>query len=112
MIEVAAFPEKPTLLMICRTCNGRALEQLLHAELRKHDRKFATAPGTEWFMTNEHEVVEICKQLLPEVPKLDSKPLSGASPDLSDLAEGTQVELTQNPHSACVFIRIIEPKPT
>lgn len=112
MIEAAAFPERPALLLVCRTWDGRALEAAIHAELRRRERRLATAPGIEWFMTNEREVAELCRQLGPDVPKPSSKPLSGASPGLSDLvAAEAQVELVRYPDSACVGIRITEPKP-
>ena len=112
MIEAAAFPERPALLLVCRTWDGRALEASIHAELRRRERRLATAPGIEWFMTNEREVAELCQQLGPDVPKPSGKPLSGASPGLSDLvAGGAQVEFVQYPDSACVGVRITEPKP-
>ncbi len=112
IIEAAAFPERPTLLLVCRTWDGRALEVLVHAELRRRDRKLSTAPGIEWFMTNEREVAELCQQFGPDVPQPSGKPLSGASPGLSDLvAAGAQVEFVQYPNSACVGIRITEPGP-
>ena len=112
IIEPAAFPERPALLLVCRTRDGYALEVLVHAELRRRDRSLATAPGIEWFMTNKGEVADLCKQLGPDVPKPTSKPLSGASPGLSDLvAAGAKVELVGFSDSACVGIRITEPKP-
>ncbi len=112
IIEPAAFPERPALLLVCRTRDGHALEALVHAELRRRDRRLATAPGREWFMTNKGEVADLCKQLGPDVPKPASKPLSGASQGLSDLvAAGAQVELVDFPGSACVGIRITQPKP-
>lgn len=110
MIETAAFPERPALLLVCRTWDGRALELLVHAELRRRDRKLATAPGIEWFMTNQREVAELCRELSPNVTKPTSKPLSGASPGLSDLvADGAQVELVRYPDAACVGIRVTKP---
>jgi hypothetical protein len=112
MIEADAFPERPALLLVCRTWDGRALEASIHAELRRRERRLVTAPGIEWFMTNEREVAELCQQLGPDVPKPSGKPLSGASPGLSDLvAAGGRVELVRYPASACVGIRIAEPKP-
>jgi T5orf172 domain len=112
IIEPAAFPERTALLLVYRTWDGRALELLVHAELRRRDRRLATAPGREWFMTNKGEVADLCKQLGPDVPKPASKPLSGASPGLSDLvAAGAQVELVEFPGSACVGFRITQPKP-
>jgi T5orf172 domain len=113
MTEAAAFPQRPALLLVYRTWDGRALELLVHAELRRRNRKLGTAPGVEWFMTNETEVAELCTQLGPNVPKPASKPLSGASPGLSDLvAAGAQVELVRYPNSASVGIRITQPQPT
>lgn len=112
MIEAAAFPERPILLLVCRTWDGRALESSIHAELRQRERRLATAPSIEWFMTNEREVTELCKRFAPEVPKPSGKPLSGASPGLSDMvAAGAKVEFMEIPNSACVGIRIAETKP-
>jgi hypothetical protein len=96
--------------MVCRTWDWRALELLVHAELRRRDRKLCTAPGIEWFMTNDSEVAELFQQLGSGVSKPTLKPLSGASPGLSDLvADGGQVELTRYPESACVGFRITGP---
>lgn len=106
IFEAAAFPERPTLLLIYRTWDGRALETLVHAELKRRDRKLATAPGVEWFTTNKSEVTELCTQLGSGVPKPTPKPLSGASPGL---APGAEVELVRYPNSAFIGFRITEP---
>lgn len=112
MTEVAAFPERPALLLVCRTWDGRALEASIHAELRRRERRLVAAPGIEWFMTNEREVAELCQQLASDVPKPSGKPLSGASPGLSDLVgAGAQVELVRYPGSASIGIRMTNPKP-
>ena len=112
MMEAAAFPERPTLLLVCRTWNGRAMEQLAHAELRRRDGRMTTAPGIEWFLTNERELLDLCLQIGPGVPQPSPKPLAGASPGLSDLVDaGAQVEGLELPDSACVGIRITQPKP-
>lgn len=112
MTEAAAFPERPAMLLVCRTWDGRALEASIHAELRRRERRLATAPGIEWFMTNEREIAELCQQLGPDVPQPSGKPLSGSSPGLSDLvAAGAEVEFVQYRNSACVGIRITEPGP-
>jgi len=110
MIEVAAFPERPTLLLVYRTWDGRALELLVHAELRRRDRKLATAPGLEWFATNQNEVGELFAQFGPNIPKSASKPVSGASPSISNLvADGGQLELVRYQDSGCVGVRITRP---
>ena len=112
ILEVAAFPERPRLLLIYRTWDGRGLEAMVHAELRRRSRELATAPGIEWFVTNEGEITELCSQFGPAVAKPISKPISGASPGLSDVvAAGAQVELVPYPDSACVGIRIADRKP-
>ena len=54
MNETAAFPERPALLLVCQTWDGRALEALIHAELRRREWRLATAPGIEWFMTPDY----------------------------------------------------------
>ena len=110
MMEAAAYPERPALLLVCRTWDGRALEALVHSELRRSERKVAGSIGIEWFRTNVCEVAELCRRLGPDVQKPSLEPISGASPALSDLvATGVQVELVRTPDSACVGLRIRDP---
>jgi hypothetical protein len=107
MIEAAGFPERPTLLSIYRTWDGRALESLIHAELRRRRCRMTTAVGAEWFVTDRHEVAEVCGQFGRSLPKPALKPLSGAAPLLSDLvADGARIEWARDSESADVQIRI------
>lgn len=96
MVEVAAFPERPALLLICRTWNGRTLESLVHGELEQRCRILASAPGLEWFMTNQTEVADLCRQFGANLSRVVSKPLSGSSPDLAGIgAEGVRVDFRE-----------------
>jgi hypothetical protein len=116
MTELAGYPERPVLLSVYRTWDGRALEQLIHAEFRRCERRLAIAPGREWFNTNQSEVAELCTRFGPNVSKPALKPLSGAGLYLNDLSNlvhdlGGQVELIDSPDTACIGIRITQPKP-
>ncbi|MEX0677096.1 MAG: GIY-YIG nuclease family protein [Pirellulales bacterium] len=59
MFEPAAYPERPQLLLIYRTDDGRALELAVHRQLRP--KRLATAVGKEWFLTTGETVLAICQ---------------------------------------------------
>jgi len=108
--EKAAFPERPAILLIHSTWNGRALETAIHKRLREKKRRILTAPGQEWFLTNAAEIVAICDELKDRVPKPATKPLLGAGNTLEEafeaLGDGAHIEGIQYPGSAAVGIRI------
>jgi hypothetical protein len=63
-VERAGYPEKPGLLLVYRTTNGRVLEQAVHQKLSQMGRHVGEAPGREWYRTNTDELVQICRSLL------------------------------------------------
>ena len=109
--EKAAFPERPRVLLIHSTWNGRALETAVHKELHKQGRRVTTAPGAEWFLTNAAEVAAICEEYGANIPKPASKPLLGAERTLQEgfeaLGDDARIEKVDYPGSACVGIRIV-----
>ena len=109
--EKAAFPERPSILLIQSTWNGRALETAIHRRLREQGRRILTAPGVEWFLTNAAEILAICNEFKDTVSKPAKKPLLGASNTLQDefaaLGDSAHVEAVQYPGSAAVGIRIV-----
>lgn len=108
IIEAAAFPERPSILVLCRTWDGRALETAVQTRLRKQGRRLTTAPGIEWFMTNADEIVVICEETHGTIPELRLKPLSGASPTMTEaLGDGVATETVDYPGSASVGLRIV-----
>lgn len=112
--EKAAFPERPRVLLIHSTWNGRAMETAVHKELREHGRRVLTAPGVEWFLTNAEEVVAICNELERKLPKRPNKPIRGASRTFQEgfeaLGDDARIEKVEYPGSACVGIRIVHDK--
>jgi T5orf172 domain len=53
-------PEKPSLFLIMRTADCRALEKALHGVLTLRHLKI-TGGGEEWFRTTRDELLEICR---------------------------------------------------
>ncbi len=51
-------PDKPSLFLIIRTSDCRALEMAMHGVLRLRDRKIVGG-GSEWFMTTRDELLSI-----------------------------------------------------
>ena len=64
LAERAGYPEKPRLLLVYRTTNGRALEQAVHRKLSQMGRHVTDALGREWYRTNAKELVDICQSLV------------------------------------------------
>lgn len=108
IFEAAAFPERPTVLLVHRTWNGRGLEAAIHKRLRDQKQRIVTSPGAEWFMTNKLEIVAICNELQDSVPRLKQKPLSGASRTLQEaLGDSSHIEVVKYPRGAFVGLRIV-----
>lgn len=63
--EKAGFPERPLMLLVFRTPDGRGLETYVHAQLRAENRRIVTAPGNEWFEATVDEVIRLCRQAPP-----------------------------------------------
>jgi hypothetical protein len=108
--EKAAFPERPRILLVHATWNGRALETAIHKRLREQGRRVLTAPGVEWFLTNAAEIVALCNTCKDIVPRPPKKPLRGASNTLQEAFEAfgdsARVEEVQYPGTAAVGIRV------
>jgi hypothetical protein len=56
-----ALPEKPIIEFIIKTEEPSLLETALHSVLNLRNRHIKDSPGSEWFMTNPEEVLEILK---------------------------------------------------
>jgi hypothetical protein len=109
IIEAAAFPEKPAVLLVWHTWNGRQFEAAVHNFLKGEKRHDVTALGVEWFMTNKDELLALCNRFHHEISKPDTKPLFGASPTIGEcLGNNMQIERVDYPSTACVGIRIIQ----
>lgn len=62
ILEKAAYPEKPEVLGIWRTWDGRNLEKQVHQRLRCSGRKVLESLGREWFTTSTGELCELVSQ--------------------------------------------------
>jgi hypothetical protein len=108
IFEAAAFPERPSVLLVHRTWNGLGLEAAIHKRLRDQGQHIVTGPGAEWFKTNYVEIRAICNELQDSVEKPKLKPLSGASTTLQEsLGDNAHMEVVQYPGSAAVGLRIV-----
>jgi hypothetical protein len=106
--EAAAFPERPSVLLVHHTWNGRRLEAAIHKRLRDQGRHIVTGAGAEWFETNDVEIRAICKKVQKSVRKRRLGPLSGASLTLQEfLGDSAHMEVVQYPGSAAVGLRIV-----
>ena len=61
MYEAAAFPERPQLLLVFGTANGRALETAILRELRAEGRKLKGSPSPEWFRSTREQIAALCQ---------------------------------------------------
>ena len=57
-----ALHQLPTVALVIRTENGRAVEKLIHAHLELQGAKIEGSPGTEWLMTSPAVVEKIYKK--------------------------------------------------
>ena len=113
IVELAGYPERPEILSVWRTWDGRSLETQVHRTLRKSDRKIPTSLGKEWFLTSHAEVLQIVLQCaLPEFPV--DRVVGGADETLEEnfaalIANGATVEFGMVSGSASVSIGIRNP---
>lgn len=63
MGDATAYPERPVLLFVCHTSDGRQLETSIQGILRKDGRRIRTAVGKEWFETSSDEIVQIISEI-------------------------------------------------
>ena len=54
-----SLPEYPHLSIIFKTDNSSALEGFLHNVLKLKNRHNSSSPGSEWFLTNPDEIMNI-----------------------------------------------------
>jgi hypothetical protein len=112
--EAAAYPERPILLHVQRTWDGRDLERQVHRNLRELGRKAVHSLGTEWFLTSKPELLAILQRCSPAAYKV-SRPVTGTDETLEEgisglLAQGATVEFGTAPESAGVRMSIKPPE--
>jgi len=110
IIEAAAYPERPSILLIFRTWSGRSLEMQLHRCLRLSGRAVETAMGQEWFYTTIDEILQHISECELPPKKLD-KPLSGASESIEEgfaamLGPDEVIEFGIDPNTANAVIGV------
>lgn len=111
--ERAAYPEKPLLLHVQRTWDGRNLETQVHRSLRTLNRKVVHSLGKEWFLTSKDELLGILQTCSRASRNADCA-VSGTDETLEEgvtglLAQGATIEFGMDPESACVRMSIKRP---
>lgn len=64
--ERTVFPEIPKLAILIHTNDAHQLEKTIHSILNLWDKKI-DSPGNEWYLTNDTEILNIMKFLLPKL---------------------------------------------
>jgi hypothetical protein len=62
-----ALPENPRIAIILYTERARDWETAIHAILRIRGSHLTTVPGTEWFDTSPDEIMDIIRQVDPDI---------------------------------------------
>lgn len=110
ILEKAAYPEKPEVLCIWRTWDGRGLETQVHKGLRKMGRKVLKSLGREWFLTSTVDLCEVISQC--ELGTLPAhRAIWGADETLEEgfsalMRQGATIEMGVVPGQAAVSIGI------
>jgi hypothetical protein len=110
--EKAGFPEKPVVLLIFKTWDGRKIEAQVHRKLRAMGRK-AESLGREWFRTSTAELRDFiagCEH--PTLP--DDRILVGSDETIAEgfdraMKNGAVIEMGLIPGQAAAMIRIRYP---
>ena len=65
--QATGQPEKLKLSVLWRTDEPETAERLLHGLLKFRGKHLSDAPGTEWFLTSPHEIIQIIECIQPGV---------------------------------------------
>lgn len=112
IVEKASYPEKPILLLVQLTWDGRKLETLIHQSLRKLERRSVASLGKEWYNTSKEELLSTLKEC-PAPPLQQGRAAKGADETLEDgfgdiLSRGGSIEFSMD--GACVRMSIKDPE--
>ena len=101
------IPERPLVLAVHRTRNGRALEKFLHQHLKAHGAHKKDAIGSEWFMTS----VDAFRQIVGNAPEQPNpiRPLKGEVANDADYYNEFRIAETNSVHSE-MSVRILHVK--
>jgi hypothetical protein len=116
ILEKAAYPEKPEVLCVWRTWDGRSLEKQVHQRLRSIGRKVLESLGREWFTTSTAELCQVTSQC-ELVPFPAQRAVCGADETIEEgfsalMAQGATIEMRMLPGQAAVSIGIRYSKET
>jgi hypothetical protein len=114
IIEKAGYPERPDILCLWRTWDGRKLESQVHNHLRGLARAVPESLGKEWFLTSQQELLGIVGRCeLPDLPP--DRAVGGADETLEEgfsalMAEGATIEMGMVPGQAAISLRVRHPE--
>lgn len=110
ILEKSAYPERPEVLCVWRTWDGRNLETQIHKHLRHLGRKAASSLGKEWFLTSLEELLEIIGHCdFADLPA--DRVVSGADETIEEgfaelMANGANIEMRMVPGQAAISMGI------
>ena len=112
--EKAAFPERPKVILVRRTWDGRELETKVHQKLKSMGRKCSESLGTEWFRTCVSELILMLQEFDTATLPVD-RVITGADETLEEdfatiLAQGATIEMGMVSENAAVRIGIRYPE--
>lgn len=114
IVEKAAYPERPEVLCIWRTWDGRDLEAQVHKYLRNLGRAVPASLGKEWFQTSVEELLEIISKCgFAEFS--EDRVVDGADETLEEafsglMANGATIEIGMVPGQAAVALGLRYPE--
>jgi hypothetical protein len=109
ILEKAAYPEKPVVLCVWRTWDGRGLETQIHRKLRSFKRRVSASLGSEWYQTSLEELLDIIAACnFAELPS--DRVVIGASETIAEgfaelMADGATIEMSSNGGELRIGIR-------
>ena len=109
ILEKAAYPEKPEVLLVWRTWDGRDLETQAHRKLRACNRKVVASLGREWFLSSREELVALIADCnFAELPS--DRIVTGARETLAEgfaelMAGGATIEMSTKGGALRIGIR-------
>jgi hypothetical protein len=113
-VDQTAYPERPEVLLVWRTWDGRSLETQVHSHLRLLRRRARNSIGKEWFITSTEELREVISRCdLSGFPH--DRVICGAEETIEEeleklMEDGATIEMEMLPGQAVARIEVRYPE--